>query len=112
MHCGLEKIITLTDGVSGLQVLLTGKDKVEDPELQPYIKNGSIELRLNHIEWRDFLKLIEQSRCDSSARWAEILWKIFPRLHSLMKCRTCCYCLLKVAKDTGWNKNMHVRCLG
>jgi hypothetical protein len=45
------------------QVLITGKDKVDDPELQPYIKNGSIELRLHHVEWRDFLKLIEQSRC-------------------------------------------------
>lgn len=37
-----------------------------DPELQPYIKSGSIELHLKHVEWRDFLKLIEQSRSASS----------------------------------------------
>jgi hypothetical protein len=57
------RIKPLTNCVWRSQILITGKEKVEDPELQPYIKNGSMELRLNHVEWRDFLKLIEQSRC-------------------------------------------------
>eukprot|EP00884_Botryococcus_braunii_P015920 jgi/Botrbrau1/3010/Bobra.0070s0008.1 len=45
-----------------LKILITGKETVPDEELQPYIQSGSIELHLNHVEWRDFLKLIEQSR--------------------------------------------------